>query len=779
MVRVTAEGEDLFQGVVAGLQGDNRPPWGGWVRDGLQRTRVERGGNGTLYWFRADGNLPNDLPWTPAPGITVYRGGDDVPTETDPATVHDAHLLLGVVLARFVRRLAEGGDDVPTETDPATEPEPRTATEPEPAPEEQRAESAPVGQGQPEPVAAEYPIYQGLTLRVAREPGGWRLAFRHEGRALLTVVEARPPWAGGVQAQRRIVSALGDVLVGDGMPGRDIVGARLLATFATLLEEMGGEGEQPAGEAAPGGPDDVPDPGIVEEAVDVLRHGDPVEHLLATFARYHEGDRDVARALALATACQSIENAAGIHVQLSGEPGSGKSHAVESWLDLLPDRYKIAGSFSDRSLFYADLQIGPMIYIDDQDLSPTLQEVVKIATTHYQRPTQHLTVTTERKPETLTLPPRTCFIFSKVEGVGDDQVLDRCLYAWVDQSEEHQAQVTKKTLELAALPRHLREQNRRAVEVCRAMWDHIRGRTFDVTIPYASRIRFGGLRGRSQNLVLDLIRSFAVLRHEQRPYAVDPETGTVVMDATEQDFRDAVAAFGAFMASCGSQVQKLTPAESRCVNAILAWGATEFTRARLIDAVGLSQQRVHQILHGRKDRGGGGLLGKCPGLNVVSMTIHGDERSIMQNSYRVDQEALRAWMGMPTIYLAPGDDGEDRSTRSTPDQPPINHDVLIGQNTTSEGESTINRSNGGIICTCTDRSTIGETQADQHTSPSPHTPGDLSHGVRDRVCDDEVVDRTRWDDLAKPTSATETGRAPTRTARSRSTEMVDRGLIGG
>ena len=280
-------------------------------------------------------------------------------------------------------------------------------------------------------------------------------------------------------------------------------------------------------------------------------------------------------------------------------------------------------------------------------------------------------------------------------------------------------------------------------------------------------------------MVLDLIRSFAVLRHEQRPYAVDPETGTVVMDATEQDFRDAVAAFGAFMASCGSQVQKLTPAESRCVNAILAWGATEFTRARLIDAVGLSQQRVHQILHGRKDRGGGGLLGKCPGLNVVSMTIHGDERSIMQNSYRVDQEALRAWMGMPTIYLAPGDDGEDRSTRSTPDQPPINHDVLIGQNTTSEGESTINRSNGGIICTCTDRSTIGETQADQHTSPSPHTPGDLSHGVRDRVCDDEVVDRTRWDDLAKPTSATETGRAPTRTARSRSTEMVDRGLIGG
>lgn len=827
LVLETSAGSARFHEALTALdRPEGRPPWATWILDSIRRTRtdVPDGDDAAWarsYWFRLEGREWRDLPRIPHPGVRLYLPGDDAPIAVDPLSVHDAQYVLPAALARFLRRLAEdrpapeGQIASPvatpaTEPETATTPEPETAavgqatepetvapvatptTEPEPtpvaraaadarpAPEEQRAEPAPapVRGGQPEPVAAEYPVYQGVTLTVTRDRAGWRLSFRHEGRPLLTVVEQRPPWAGGVQAQRRIGAALGDVLVGDGMPDRDHVAARLLATFAVILEAMG-EGEQPAGAPATGDPDDSPDPDVVDEGLDILRHGDPVSTMLETFARYHEGDRNVALALALATACQSIENAAGIHVQLSGEPGSGKSHAVETWLDLLPDRYKLAGSFSDRALFYAELPAGPMIYVDDQDLSPTMQEVVKISTTHYQQPTKHLTVTTERKPEVLTLPPRTAFIFSKVEGVGDDQIMDRCLYAWVDQSDEHQLRVTAKTLELAALPRHLREQSRRAVDVCRAMWDHVRGRTFDVTISYASRIRFGGLRGRSQNLVLDLIRSFAVLRHEQRPYTVDPETGTVVLEATEGDFRDAVAAFGAFMTSCGSQVQKLTPAESRCINAILTWGVSDFTRARLIDAVGLSQQRVHQILHGRKDRGGGGLLGKCPSLNVVSMTIHGDERSISQNSYRVDQAALRAWMGMPTIYLAPSDDGGDRSTRSTPDQPPINHDVLIGQHATSGAETTFNRSNDDIISTCTDRSTLQETRADQHGAVASNNHGDPGHGACDHVCAGDVVDRTRRDALGNPTSATETVISPTRTARSRSTEMVDRGLIGG
>jgi hypothetical protein len=785
VIRVAAEGVDRFQGVLVDLQGDNRPPWAGWVLEGLRRTRVERDGNGALYWFRADGDLPNDLPRDPAPGITVYAPGDDAPTETDPATVRDAHLLLGVVLARFVRRLAEGreGEGAVLASTPATEPEPRAAAEPDPAPEAQRAEPAPARGGQPEPVAAEYPVYQGVTLTVTHDHAGWRVSFRHEGRPLLTVVEQRPPWAGGVQAQRRIVSALGDVLVGEGMPDRDIVGARLLATFATLLEELG-DGRSDGGEGSGDAPTAAPDAGVVEEAVSILRHGDPVEYMLGVYAQYHEGDRGVALALALTTACQSVANASGIHVQLSGEPGSGKSHAVETWLDMLPEQYRLSGSFSDRSLFYANLTVGPLVYVDDQDLSPTMQEMIKVATTHFQEPTRHLTVTTERKSEVLTLPPRTAFIFSRVEGVGDDQVLDRCLFAWVDQSDEHQMRVTEKTLEIASLPRHLREQQRRGVDVCRAMWNEIRGRLFDVTIPFARRVRFGGLRGRSQNLVLDLTRSFAAIRFEQRAGAVDDD-GTVILNATVQDFHDAVRAFTELTHGSGSQVQKLTPAERRCVDAILTWGASEFTRGRLIDATGLSQQRVHQILHGRKDRGGG-LLAKCPGLNVVKMTLHGEERSVSQNSYRVDPAALKLWMGYPIITLAPEGGDDDRSTRSTPDQHPINTPGLIGQLATSETETSINRSNDNIISTCTDRSTVCGTQADQPNGGVTQSPRSVSDSGSVCVRSGTTVDHTPGVDRIDPLIPREIGRTSTRTVSSRSDEGliggrsgVDRGLRGG
>lgn len=803
-------GSARFHEVLATLdRPEGRPPWATWVLDAIRRTRTDVPDGETAawartYWFRLEGRGGEGLPREPCPGVRLYLPGEDAPISVDPLGVHDAQYVLPAALSRFLRSIeVEGGqsvapvatqatDPVPAPLEPAPEPEsapprgtqaePQTepaplepveaAAEPDPAPEAQRAEPAPARGGQPEPVAAEYPVYQGVTLTVTHDHAGWRLSFRHEGRPLLTVVEQRPPWAGGAQAQRRIVSALGDVLVGEGMPDRDHVAARLLATFAVILEELG-DGRSDAGEGSGDAPTAAPDTGVVEEAVSILRHGDPVEYMLGVYAQYHEGDRGVALALALTTACQSVANASGIHVQLSGEPGSGKSHAVETWLDMLPEQYRLSGSFSDRSLFYANLTVGPLVYVDDQDLSPTMQEMIKVATTHFQEPTRHLTVTTERKSEVLTLPPRTAFIFSRVEGVGDDQVLDRCLFAWVDQSDEHQMRVTEKTLEIASLPRHLREQQRRGVDVCRAMWNEIRGRLFDVTIPFARRVRFGGLRGRSQNLVLDLTRSFAAIRFEQRAGAVDDD-GTVILNATVQDFRDAVRAFTELTHGSGSQVQKLTPAERRCVDAILTWGVNEFTRGRLIDATGLSQQRVHQILHGRKDRGGG-LLAKCPALNVVKMTLHGEERSISQNSYRVDPAALKLWMGYPIITLAPEGGDDDRSTRSTPDQHPINTPGLIGQLATSEPETSINRSNDNIISTCTDRSTVCETQADQPNGGVTQSPRSVSDSGSVCVRSGTTVDPTPGVDHIDPLIPREIGRTSTRTVSSRS----DEGLIGG
>jgi len=188
----------------------------------------------------------------------------------------------------------------------------------------------------------------------------------------------------------------------------------------------------------------------------------------------------------------------------------------------------------------------------------------------------------------------------------------------------------------------------------------------------------------------------------------------------------------------------------------------------------LSQQRVHQILHGRRDRGGG-LLAKCPALNVVKMTLHGEERSVSQNSYRVDVAALKRWMGYPIVTLAPEGGDDDRSTRSTPDQHPINTPGLIGQLATSEPETSINRSNDNIISTCTDRSTVCETQADQPTGCVAQSPRSVSGSGSVCVCSGTTVDHTPGVDRIDPLIPREIGRTSTRTVSSRS----DEGLIGG
>ena len=267
-------------------EGRQGRPWVGVLRD-IARTHTEvpnddRGAWARLFLLRTEGE--GEDPAAPAPGIglATRRGrSDSWPT---PEDLRDQ--LVGVPYTRFPSPTwARGSRQI---RNPVQAPwsrsrdrarirssagiAGRTRAEPEPEPE---PAPAPATGGQPEPVAAEYPIYQGVTLAVTRERAGWLLTFRHEGRALLTVVEARPPWAGGVQTQRRIVSALGDVLVGEGMPDRDHVAARRLATFAQLIEEWV-RGDNLAGRVRHRGSDDAPDAGVVEERHRFLGNGDPV-----------------------------------------------------------------------------------------------------------------------------------------------------------------------------------------------------------------------------------------------------------------------------------------------------------------------------------------------------------------------------------------------------------------------------------------------------------------------------------------------------------------------
>jgi len=160
-----------------------------------------------------------------------------------------------------------------------------------------------------------------------------------------------------------------------------------------------------------------------DEALAVLRHGDPKQVMLRAFGLDHEGDEVVAECLVMSLASRSVENTNGLHVSVTGESGKGKSHAFATMLRQVPERFRLEGAMSNKALFYIEgMQPGSVVVLDDQSLSEEVQEILKGATTCFREPIEYRTVTTDRKVRVCTIPERCVWWVAKVEGTGDDQV---------------------------------------------------------------------------------------------------------------------------------------------------------------------------------------------------------------------------------------------------------------------------------------------------------------------------------------------------------------------
>jgi len=281
-----------------------------------------------------------------------------------------------------------------------------------------------------------------------------------------------------------------------------------------------------------------------KEALAVLQQGDPKRTMLTAFALDHEGDEVVAECLVMSLASRSVINTNGLHVSVTGESGKGKSHAFATMLRQVPDRYRLEGAMSNKALFYLDdLQPGSAIVFDDRSLSEEMAEILKGVTTSFRKPFVYRTVTRDRKGQVCTIPERCVWWVAKVEGAGDDQVFNRMLTCWIDDSVEQDARVLARVLVRdQELPENIGEE-RPDVLVCRAMWEVLGQQRFHVVIPFATRVRFQATTNRrNPEMLLDLVKANAVLRFMQRE---QQKVGSVpCLTATLDDFKEAARLFG-------------------------------------------------------------------------------------------------------------------------------------------------------------------------------------------------------------------------------------------
>jgi len=472
------------------------------------------------------------------------------------------------------------------------------------------------------------------------------------------------------------------------------------------------------------GPAPGPEDKHADEALLVLRSGNPIRTMLRTFALDHEGDDTVAECLIMSLASRSVLNTTGLHVSVSGESGKGKSHAFSTLIRQVPERHQLAGAMSNKALFYIDnLQPGTVIVLDDTSLSDDMSEILKGVTTSFKKPFMYRTVNKDRKGFVCTIPERCVWWVAKVEGSGDDQVFNRMLTCWIDDTIEQDNRVLTRILDDSeALPEH-GEEERPDVLMCRAMWEALGRERLHVVIPFAKRIRFQSQTNRrNPEMLLGLVKAHTLLFSLQRER--QEVNGVPCIMATQADFDGAARLYSLLNGSTGGQTTKLTKMESDLVGAISILHWIEFTIPMLQKATGLSNAVLHRLIHGYTSRGASysGLLDKCPAIAYTDRTVVSDDEQTgystrrRTNAYTFDHELFKKWMAGGAVWLddirGPDNEGPTESRQSGSS---ITEGSVRSEAADSSGES-------DVLCTNTSLAVLkGESNGEMDL-----TSGDVS-----------------------------------------------------
>jgi primase-polymerase (primpol)-like protein len=74
-----------------------------------------------------------------------------------------------------------------------------------------------------------------------------------------------------------------------------------------------------------------------------------------------------------------------LQISVNGESGSGKSHGLKTHLHLVPKKWKRETSLSAKAAYFMDLAPGMILFSDDKDPDSDFEEVIKRATTNFQK----------------------------------------------------------------------------------------------------------------------------------------------------------------------------------------------------------------------------------------------------------------------------------------------------------------------------------------------------------------------------------------------------------
>ncbi len=417
----------------------------------------------------------------------------------------------------------------------------------------------------------------------------------------------------------------------------------------------------PAPVAPPGAASEAEaDPEAVAAAREVLERGDPMTYFLAAFGRDHVGDETLAHCLITSIASQAVRNTKGLHVYVTGESGKGKSSGMTAMLRQVPEEYRLAERMSNKALYYSDdINPGTVLMLDDIALSEELQEVLKEATSKFTEPVRMRTVDTDRKVRRYAIPERCVWWLANVSALYDEQVLNRMLTCWVDDSEEQDREVFRRRMADVVRDEDAPPDDRLDLRVCRAAWRMLKADgTVRVRVPFADRIGMASVSNRrNPDVLLDLVRSHAlVFRFQREQHPLDD--GGLAVVATEDDFRYAARLFADLHTTAGSLESKFDRNEQYVLSLAARNRVEQFTVRDLQAWTGWTYRKARRLLVGHVLRGVQypGLIDKSPALSPIDQTTvapdgEGPDVRRRQLVFAFDPEVYRESCASGQVWL--------------------------------------------------------------------------------------------------------------------------------
>ncbi|MGZ4911392.1 MAG: bifunctional DNA primase/polymerase [Halobacteriota archaeon] len=349
--------------------------------------------------------------------------------------------------------------------------------------------------------------------------------------------------------------------------------------------------------------------GFSDAIIDLFQDNRFIELVRNNVQKFHVGDEPVTELLMVSVASMSVINTKGTQPKLSGESGMGKTHGVQTMLHLMHSTIYRAASFSSKALFYDEtLRPKTVIFSDDVNLAPDVEETVRAAMTNWYKPTEHMSLGDKRNPLILRLPPRIVFWLTSVDNKSTLQLQNRQVEMNVDESPDQDRRVEEHQRRLAELGLPDFYENDE-VELLREAFLHLNQVDFSVKIPFIQNIKFTNVRNRRNlPIFLDFIKAYCVLNYRAR---IRHEDGALV--AVKEDFDNALELFKTVA------VQQVTKLSDKERNAALVIRDNSPCDIDIItDQTHLSNSYVYELIHGSKHSGNKGLREKIPELKFFS-----------------------------------------------------------------------------------------------------------------------------------------------------------------